>query len=56
MVPASSVSTSVKRLEKELGVLLFDRSANKIKLNAKGQIFSEALSDIFEKLETAKIQ
>ena len=48
MVPTSSVSASVKRLEKELGVKLFDRNANKIKLNAKGRMFAETLSLAFD--------
>ncbi len=51
MVPASSVSASIKRLEKELGVTLFDRSCNKIKLNDKGYILAESLREIFEKFE-----
>lgn len=51
MVPASSVSASIKRLEKELGVTLFDRSCNKIKLNDKGYLLAESLREIFEKLE-----
>ncbi len=51
MVPASSVSASIKRLEKELGVTLFDRSCNKIKLNDKGHLFAESLREIFEKFE-----
>lgn len=49
MVPASSVSASIKRLEKELGVTLFDRSCNRIKLNDKGYLFAESLGEIFEK-------
>lgn len=53
MVPASSVSASVKRLEKELGVNLFNRTSNKITLNEKGYILSEALGEIFEKLDFA---
>ena len=32
MVPPSSVSASVKRLESELGCRLFDRQSNRIKL------------------------
>ena len=39
MVPTSSVSAAVKRLEKELGCELFDRSANKITLNDEGKSF-----------------
>ena len=38
-VPASSISQSVRRLEKELGVDLFDRKANSIELNQRGRAF-----------------
>ena len=51
MVPPSSVSASIKRLENEVGVTLFDRYSNKIKLNDKGFMFAESLGDIFDKLE-----
>ena len=51
MVPSSSVSASIKRLEKELGVTLFERSCNRIKLNDKGYLFAESLREIFEKFE-----
>lgn len=50
MVPASSVSASVKRLERELGGELFDRSSNRIVLNEKGQAFACAVGEILEKL------
>jgi len=50
-VPASSVSASIKRLEKELGVTLFERSSNRIKLNDKGYLLAETLREIFEKFE-----
>lgn len=51
VVPASSVSASVKRLEKELETQLFDRSHNKITLNEKGFILAETLGELFEKLD-----
>lgn len=55
IVPASSVSASVKRLETELGTELFDRTANRITLNEKGNIFAKALMEVFEKLDQAII-
>ena len=53
MVPASSVSASIKRLEKELGTELFDRSANRIKLNERGHLLAESLGELFEKLDSS---
>lgn len=47
-VPTSSVSASVKRLEEELGIKLFDRKANKITLNAKGRMLAQTLSMAFD--------
>ncbi|MBE6643488.1 MAG: LysR family transcriptional regulator [Clostridia bacterium] len=44
-VPPSCVSQSIKRLEKELSVKLFTRSANKILLNNKGIEFYEKVSE-----------
>ena len=38
-ISAPALSTSISRLEKELGVQLFDRTNNKISLNIQGQIF-----------------
>ena len=54
MVPTSSVSAAVKRLEKELGCELFDRSANKITLNDEGESFKSSLDIVFSELESAK--
>lgn len=52
MVPTSSVSASVKRLEKEIGAKLFDRTANRIRLNEKGYIFFTTIEDVFDKINT----
>ncbi len=57
-VPPSAVSMSVKKLETELGVKLFDRKANKIKLNQSGKRFAEAVSQALALIddEIAKIE
>lgn len=52
MVPSSSVSVSIKRLEKELGCKLFDRLPNRILLNDNGKKLFEALTVIFGKLDS----
>ena len=49
-VPPSDISQSIRKLEKELGVVLFDREANRIILNQNGQFLFpriyKALSEI----------
>ncbi len=50
MVPTTSVSASIRRLEKELGCELFDRSPNKIMLNEKGKKLQQSLSLVFNEL------
>lgn len=50
-VPATSVSASVKRLEKELGCQLFDRTCNRIALNKNGRELQQSLGVIFEELD-----
>ena len=52
-VPATAVSSSVKRLEEELGCKLFDRSANKITLNKNGKRFQQAVCTVFKELDDA---
>ena len=37
MVPLTSVSASIRRLEKELDCTLFDRTSNRVSLNANGR-------------------
>lgn len=53
MVPATSVSASVKRLEKEIGCELFSRSCNRIILNDNGRRLMQSLSVVFEELDSA---
>ncbi len=53
MVPATSVSASVKRLEKELGCELFYRTSNKIALNDNGKRLMESVETIFKELDMA---
>ena len=53
IVPVSSVSASVKRLEEELGCKLFDRDRNRISLNANGKRLRQALSVVFNELDSA---
>lgn len=51
MVPPSSVSASIKRLEGELGYTLFDRSSNRIRLNANGRRLQRSLNVVFNELD-----
>ena len=49
-VPPTSVSASVKRLEKELGCTLFNRTHNKIILNDNGKKLKDTLHNVFKEL------
>ncbi|MBQ2696973.1 MAG: LysR family transcriptional regulator [Clostridia bacterium] len=51
MVPTTSVSAAVKRLEKELNCLLFDRFPNRITLNDNGKRLLHSLSIVFGELD-----
>lgn len=53
-ISAPALSTSISRLEKELGVPLFDRTSNRIRLNTQGQIFLKYTNQIFSSLDNAK--
>lgn len=53
MVPATSVSASVKRLEKELGCPLFHREHNRIALNEHGVRLQQSLRVVFRELDGA---
>ena len=51
MVPLSSVSASIKRLENELGCPLFDRFSNKIELNENGKKLQNSLCIVFDEMK-----
>lgn len=51
MVPTTSVSASVRRLEQELGCQLFDRTCNRITLNANGKRFQQSLCKALGELD-----
>ncbi len=53
-VPPSSVSASIKKLEQELGVTLFERTANSLRLSETGRIFYRAVKNAAGELERGK--
>lgn len=53
-VPPSNISQTVHRLENELGVKLFDRSANKIGLNEYGKSFHLKVKNALKIIDDAK--
>lgn len=52
MVPATSVSAAVRRLEQELGCRLFDRTSNRIALNENGAQLLHTLESVFAQLDS----
>lgn len=54
LVPPSNISQTIKRLEKEVETPLFERHANKIKLNDAGLLFYKNAKTALEILENAK--
>ena len=53
-ISAPALSAAVSRLEKDLGMPLFDRSNNRITLNQQGQIFLQGVDRIFATLENTR--
>ncbi len=52
-VPTSDISQTVSRLENELDVKLFDRSANRVALNEQGRAFYKQVKASLEMLKNA---
>ena len=55
-ISSPALSTSISRLEKELGMRLFDRTNNRIVLNRQGQIFLRYVNQVFSDLDSAKAE
>lgn len=55
-ISAPALSTSIARLEKELGIRLFDRTNNRIQLNRQGEIFLRYVNQVFISLDCAKTE
>ena len=55
-VPTSNISQTVKRLEAELSVELFSRTANRVRLSDKGRVFYEGVKAALDSIEAAKRQ
>lgn len=55
-ISSPALSTSVSRLEKELGMPLFDRTGNRIQLNRQGEIFLRYVNQIFSTIDCAKVE
>lgn len=53
-VPPASISQSIKRLEKDVGVTLFDRNKNGVKLNEFGRIWYHSAKTSLGLFEDAK--
>ena len=53
-VVQSALSASVSRLEKELGVELFDRSKRQITLTAPGEVFLEHAREVIHTAHQAR--
>ena len=55
-ISAPALSTSISRLEKELGTSLFDRTNNRITLNRQGHILLRYVNQVFSSLECARTE
>lgn len=53
-ISAPALSAAISRLEKDLGMPLFDRANNKITLNRQGEIFLQGVNRMFATLENTR--
>lgn len=51
-----ALSVSIASLEEEMGVALFNRTSNRIVLNQQGEIFLRYVNQIFNNIESAKLE
>ena len=56
LISAPSLSATIARLEREIGVQLFDRVGRNIHLNEYGKIYLKHVNDVFSSLENAKLE
>ena len=54
LVPPSSISHTISKLEKELGAQLFARTGNRIALNDYGRVFHERISKALQNIEDGR--
>jgi len=54
MISAPSLSSTISRLENEIGCKLFNREGRNIYLNERGRIYLKYVNQIFDALENAK--
>ena len=55
-ISSPALSSTISRLERELGVKLFDRQSNRIALNKQGEIFLRYVNQVFTSLECARTE
>lgn len=53
-ISSPALSTSISRLEADIGYRLFDRTNNSVSLNRQGQIFLKHVNDIFRSIDRAQ--
>ena len=55
LVPVSNISQTIRKLETELGIKLFDRHGNSVTLNQNGALFYSYISKAVASIEEARL-